>query len=259
VAARVEPLTWAQLQSADTILLNKLDLLARAEAAALERLVQLCAPWAQVVCCEFGKVPLPRIMSLQLTGGAGTDCGAGVSHEAALRQEGMYVTASEAPPRRCEDDVSAAPAASCDARAPAWAAGRQHGAAGYHALDFTSATPFALAGFQDFMAAAGAPLPAAAADDGASAGLRAGLCGLLRGVRRVKGVLWFAECREERWHFHISGRLRGQITHACKWQGRPSVQLVAIGQESFGEASVARLRGALQVCPAEVWPLGHQC
>jgi len=40
---------------------------------------------------------------------------------------------------------------------------------------------------------------------------------------------------------------------------RPSVQLVAIGQESFGEASVARLRGALQVCPAEVWPLGHQC
>ena len=51
------------------------------------------------------------------------------------------------------------------------------------------------------------------------------------GVVRMKGVVYFQEDRAHRWILSLSGRRRLELVQAGKWDGPPSVGLVAIGRK----------------------------
>ncbi|KAL1522374.1 hypothetical protein AB1Y20_017365 [Prymnesium parvum] len=226
------PAVWRQLLCADIIILNKVDLLDAAAVESLQQAMQAAVPAATVITATHGKVPLHRILHVEHSQGG---AGAGVAgHEARLIvQEGRYLTAEEARP---------------SSRTPqgAWdAAANQAGAAahGYHALEYTSDHPFRLKDFQDLVAAAGHSASGSIGGDAClHEGLREEWVGLWRRVERIKGVVWFAECREDRWVFQVSGRQRVHLHHDGKWTARPAVQLVAIG--SAWDQQAARLLDA---------------
>ncbi len=123
---------------------------------------------------------------------------------------------------------------------------RAAAAAAHHGmttLEFTSHAPLQLARFQDLLAAGGAGQSGGGGGDD-ELGLRASYVALLSKVRRLKALVWFDECRTERWVVHLAGRQRLHIEHDGPWRGRPRVELVAIGSRWQPEAT--RLRRALE-------------
>lgn len=232
--------------------------------------------------CQHGSLPLTALLNVEYR----MHQQAGVTgHEARLAPNlGSYTTSAEAPAQPLASTKSALGSAA------GWAA---TGAAvpsehAQRAVEFVSAEPFKLSAFQDFVAAAlhpravaeevaseeaaseeAAPEEAAseeaASDEAAvergrvargllACGLRWELLGLLERVVRMKGVIWFDECRSERWLFHLSGRQRVHLEHDGSWQGRPAIRLVAIGEH--WSPTAPRLRAALEgLCVA---PAGGQ-
>ena len=240
----LDALETVQMRGADLILLNKADLLPADAVDALCASMRAAAPWAAVRTCTRGVVPLPVLMGVERIGGiGGGDAAGGVTHEAAFGK-GAYETLADG---RLRASPPAAPRPFDGV-----------GVGGDHARDFwcaefESEEPLSMSAFQDLVAASAAPLssrndPDAAGPDGAdaAAGLDGRFCGALARAVRAKGVLWFGECRSDRWLFHVSGRGRVQIEHDGVWHGRPRVQLVAIGRRgSDGEAPAADVRAAL--------------
>ena len=240
-------LGWQQLQSADTLLLNKIDLLSPPLSRELGAALAAAAPWARVLPCTHAAVPLPSILSVQTAGGGG---GGALSHEGrALAREGEWVTAENAHASRGAPPMAPYPGS------------QPHGGLRFETMTFESAAPLSLAGFQDLIAASGAePIGCSECEeespqetragshveaftsvaydapqprgDGEPGGVSSRYRGLLRHIRRLKGVVWFDECRSERWLVHMSGRQRLELSHAGRWHGPPSVQLVGIWEAS---------------------------
>ena len=234
-AAGVE--LWRQLQCADVVLLSKADLLDEAASTAVRTLIACAVPWAHVHSCAFGRVPLGLLLHVEYCeGGAG---GGGASHEARLvSQPGSYLSRTEAP---SGERAARLPSDGPDLRldlSDSW-----HG---FETLEFTSERPLRLSAFQDFIAAAGRPasLPTGAEAMASAEGLRASFVGVLARVQRLKGVIWFAEMRHERFLFQVSGRGRVHLEHGGSWEGRARVQLVAIGKA--WRRDMTRLRQALE-------------
>ena len=235
---------WRQLCRADFILLNKRDLLTAEDAALLEAAVREATPWAEVVLTEYGDVPLPRLLNVDVAGGVGG--GGGLpSHEAEQR---AYITRTGLPERHTRA-VALRPPLLADGARPFQLSSQAHSE--WTAIEFCSTNPFRLGMFQDLIATMGAPWSAWAHDGTAAGGRRAHVRLTPEGwrrVRRIKGVLWFAECRSLRWVFQVSGLQRVQLKCEGEWEGRPAVQLVAIGQHPWSSTAEA-LREALQeVC-----------
>lgn len=164
---------------------------------------------------------------------------------------------------------------------PSWvSSGAGSAVHSYKTLEFVSDTPLRLAAFQDLIAAlsssggdggaATRPAPpnlvaaptrqrrnddekeaevvveeeAEAEAARAEGVVSSGCAGLLSRAVRVKGVVWFAECRADRWLFQLSGRQRVSLEHDGAWTSRPRIELVVIWRAS--ENQVERLRAALE-------------
>ena len=251
------PALSRQLQCADVIILNKADLLNAEDMAALQSHVGAAAPWAKVHSAICGTLPLQLLLNVDYCQG-GSD-GFRMAHDGI---KGSFLTGeSSLPSSRAERLPAVEP---LPLRSTPQADAELHG---FRAVEFTSDQPLRLADFQDLIAAAGCPSDGAARctrDDvetadgepssGASTsdGLRPAYMGLWRRVHRVKGVVWFEECRSERWVFHLAGRQRVHLQHDGQWQTRPQVQLVAIGQQ--WEQGAARLLAALRAMCAPATP-----
>lgn len=221
---------WQQLRRADLIVLNKRDLLSPADAALLPLAVRRAAPWAEVLSTEWCNVPLCQLLNVEMTGAAGG--GGGLpSHETEQRAYMTRIT----PPGR-----SHPPAGETETRSPLslW---QPH--ADFSTMEFSSRMPLRLAAFQDLIATIGAP-QSVWPTNGRPSPISALTPHAWRRVRRLKGVVWFAECRSVRWILQLSGRQRIELRCDGAWEGRPAVQLVAIGQQPWAAAAEA-LRSAL--------------
>jgi G3E family GTPase len=222
---------WHQLRRADLIVLNKRDLLSPADAALLPAAVRLAAPWADVVATEWCNVPLCQLLNVEMTGTAGG--GGGMpSHEAEQR---AYITRPH-PPSHSRPPVAPYEQESVSPLS------QPH--ADFSTIEFSSSMPLRLAAFQDIIATIGAPQSGWPTDGRPAKPISALTPHAWRRVRRLKGVVWFAECRSLRWVLQLSGRQRVELRCDGVWEGRPAVQLVAIGQQPWAAAGEA-LRSAL--------------
>ncbi|KAL6763182.1 CobW/HypB/UreG, nucleotide-binding domain-containing protein [Haematococcus lacustris] len=73
------------------------------------------------------------------------------------------------------------------------------------------------------------------------------------GVLRVKGSCWFAERRQHRYMFHLSGRQRVECLQAGRWEGPACLQLQLIGTDPQ-----ALQRLSHQLVPSGTDPAGQQ-
>lgn len=256
---------------------------ASTEAKRLRQLLERAAPWAQIIGSEHGKVPLQLLLNVEYARSVGSGGAPGHEAALVGDTGGSFTTAlstravaASRPPRPSPQPTSPTPALPfkvSTARAPTWVASapgsHEASAHGFQTLEFSSDLPLRLAEFQDLIAASGHPerhraRVTAGATAGATGvaterasletsleasatsltGVRTAHLGLLSRVRRIKGVVWFAECRTERWILHLSGRQRLHLEHAGPWTCRPKVQLVVIGQA--WQADACRLRAALE-------------
>ena len=245
---------WAQLVQASVVALNKIDLLDADAASRVTALVQSAAPWAEVISCSRARVPLPRLLNVNYS----SSVTAGVhGHEASVMPTGCFLTraALDGVARSASALAPMPPAARARVGA-GWATDPESHHRGYHTVEFTSASPLSLGAFQDLLISALCPPPsshAQGAADESQHGVRAAFRGVLRRALRVKGVVWFAEWRTERWLFQLSGRGRVQLEHDGEWAARPMVQLVFIGRGRAWEADAVRLKAILDglVAPEE--------
>ena len=230
------PILWQQLQHADRIVLNKIDLLYEEAVQRVTAFLQRVAPWAEVLSCSHGKVALPKLLDVEFNR---TTTDGAPGHEGRMAPTGCFVTGSGAAASGSSSESSRPPKPTASS---SWATDDAAASHGYRTIEFESAKPFQLAKFQDFVAAALCSFMAKEGEE-EPRGLRSEFVGLLSRVHRMKGVIWFEECRRERWILQLAGRGRITLEHDGPWQSRPGTQLVIISRQ--GDDFQERLRSAL--------------
>jgi G3E family GTPase len=234
-AGALDEALLVQLRCADVVLLNKVDLVGEGGGllAAAEAAIAHVAPWATVHRSVDSAVPLPWLLDVEDPGAA--TWGDSLGHETLVNPV-LVASGVERSALRKERPAALAPAAAAasthvhgDGGGGAHGGGAhggdhaghaKHGA--FESVTFESDAPLSLALLQDLLAGppptggGGGALPCLASDTG---------------VIRMKGVMFFAEDRRQRWVFSLSGRRRFEFVQDGEWLGAPHVALVAIGRK----------------------------
>ncbi|KAJ9526234.1 hypothetical protein QJQ45_009703 [Haematococcus lacustris] len=217
------PCPYAQVSSADLVLLNKCDLAGLGAAADTEDLVQQVSPGVRMLRCRFGAVPLNLLLDLDSIPGPPAAPGVAGSqppaihaaskpHAPALAATTVTLAHSGSTPRTSKLLRAMGPAVSDPAPAPAptlATSGHEQLHAGYCSCSVTRQHPVSLRSFQSWVRQ----------------------LVLSPGVLRVKGSCWFAERRQHRYMFHLSGRQRVECLQAGRWEGPACLQLQLIGTD----------------------------
>ena len=200
----------SQLQCADVVLLNKVDLVSQQQLASATDFISNLVPGAQVYTCTKCAVPLHYLMEVQEISSRQV-----VSHEVveaaySISQDGGSM--SQERKRRLKERGVATSFSHVEQDE-------------FASVAFESERPLQLGAFQAFL---GKNFP--------------------QGVTRIKGTVWFAENRLCLYSFHMSGRQRYEFA-ACasaseSLVGAFSVQLVIIGRAVQPE----EMRLALERC-----------
>lgn len=224
-----EAQTWegqvqrAQLECADVVVLNKIDLLDEAAIqVAKVRLQELC-PQAKVLACSYGNVALVELLEVRDAASAGAGA---ISHEASAAN---YVVSEDLEPKRGPARAAKAPnvvARSGKLRLKAAFANPDHSDT-CPVIEWFGEEPVSLSRLQVFLAE---QLPQWS-----------------RWFRRGKGTLWVAEDSATRWEWQASGRLRYSAQRLHEGFGGASGYngLVLIFGPGFPQEEAAKVRAAL--------------
>ncbi|KAJ8540716.1 hypothetical protein ON010_g12509 [Phytophthora cinnamomi] len=219
----VEPCAVAicQLQCADVVLLNKVDLMDEERLQAARVVVKKYAPSARVYETDHGQVYLPHVLDIAPPEDV---FNGGVSHENVQAQWNTGLSAlngsvTPAPSRlrvdRGKDVVVMEEVAQSQA---------------FASVAYERAAPTSLAAMHDWIQH---HLP--------------------KGTLRAKGVMYVAELPKYRFVVQLSGKRRLEVENAGLWQSTPKTQFVVIGfssnsasnGEHFDEAQALE---SLEVC-----------
>ena len=139
VLRAADRILWRQMQVADHIVLNKLDLLDEKIVQDLMKLLKYATPWAQVHRCEYCQVPIEHLLNVNLN-----VVGASM-HEV---QDTMYTKCARtsAVPRSVEEGLPPSTALEPECAQAHF---------GHTAMDFESDAPIRLAAFQDLVGGIG--------------------------------------------------------------------------------------------------------
>jgi G3E family GTPase len=244
----------AQVVYGDILLLNKCDLVSEERLKALESHLKEIKPDARILRSSHGEVALPLLLSVGLfesdrVVAAGEaqpahdhshdhghshshDHSHGHSHADQHDHGGTAAHQADADHSACDHDHGHcshdhghdhdhSPSETAQADDPVQRAADHLAIEGFTSLSFSSAGPFGLRKFQNFL---DNQLPA--------------------GVFRAKGILWFNES-ERRHVFHLAGK-RFSIDDT-EWEGERKNQLVLIGRD----LNHRKLRQQLQACVAK--------
>ncbi|CAI5724180.1 unnamed protein product [Hyaloperonospora brassicae] len=192
-----------QLESADVVLLNKVDLLSRARLRAARAVVARYAPRAAVHETAYARVFLPHVLDISAPDAAATGS---VSHEAVPAQ--WHVKTRGA--RRTADT-----AARADGRLEE--AAEAEAQTQFESVVLERATPIALAAVHKWLEPQHRP----------------------KGLLRAKGVLHIAELPHYRFVVQLSGKQRLDVVNAGEWQSPPKTQFVVIGCSSSSSSSAS--------------------
>ncbi|CAH0473495.1 unnamed protein product [Peronospora belbahrii] len=200
-AKEIKPCAVAvrQLQCADVVLLNKVDLLDEKKLKIARQIIKQYAPNARVYDTVHSQVYLPHVLDIALPEEAFSG---GVSHEKVQAQWKTGILENGA--------VSPAPS-------------RLRVKQGQVAEPNASATPsqsFASVAFESTT-----PTPLSAVHDWVQHHLP-------EGTLRAKGVLYIAELPIYRFVVQLSGKRRLEVENAGVWKSLPKTQFVVIGLNS---------------------------
>ncbi|KAI9919377.1 hypothetical protein PsorP6_017264 [Peronosclerospora sorghi] len=185
-----------QLQCADVVLLNKVDLLHEATLALARQVVTQHAPCARVYETKYAQVYLPLVLDLAPPNDAFKG---GVSHESVRGQWSTGLSALTGNPRRSRVRV--------DRRSERM-----------EATDEASLLPaFESVAFERTL-----PIPLAAVHNWIQHHVP-------DGTLRAKGVLYIAELPRHRFILQLSGKRRLEVDCTGVWQSTPKSQVVVIG------------------------------
>jgi len=211
-----------QLECADVILLNKIDLLQDpSQLDAVEAHLRAFNPLARVHRTRYAEVPLPCVLDVELP-----DLGMGqMTHEtgaanyttrnaSTLRSQASHDVTKRA---KVNNSLTGATAAAAAASADKSAAASHLVTDGLSAFTFESTRPFLLHKLQRFFSHV---FPAEA-------------------VVRCKGFLHVRDLPGRRVSLSMSGRRRFHLSDEGQWKSAPKTQLVFIGREpGFDKATM---------------------
>ncbi|KAE8994175.1 hypothetical protein PR003_g20825 [Phytophthora rubi] len=198
----VEPCAVAvrQLQCADVVLLNKVDLMDEGKRQAARRVVDKYAPSARMFETDHGRVYLPHVLDIAPPEDA---FNGGVSHEKVQARWNTGLSAlngavTPAPSRLRVDRGSEVVVKEEAAPSQAFAS-----------VAYEQTTPTSLAAAHDWIQN---HLP--------------------KDTLRAKGVMYIAELPKYRFVVQLSGKRRLEVENAGVWQSTPKTQFVVIGVNS---------------------------
>uniref|UniRef100_M4BTV2 CobW C-terminal domain-containing protein n=1 Tax=Hyaloperonospora arabidopsidis (strain Emoy2) TaxID=559515 RepID=M4BTV2_HYAAE len=198
-----------QLQCADVVLLNKVDLLDEAKLEAARRVIALYAPNAQVYETKYAQVFLPHVLDIEVPEMA---FNGSVSHENVpaqwnLKTGGALNGTGTAGSRRLRVER------------PSDLVSRNDDAAVMQKMSFESVV------FESLV-----PIPLAAVHNWLQQHRP-------KGMLRAKGVMYIAELPQYRFVLQISGKQRLDVVNTGVWHSTPKTQFVVIGCNSSNGVS----------------------
>ncbi|CAI5723067.1 unnamed protein product [Peronospora destructor] len=222
-ANNVEPCAVAvrQLQCADVVLLNKVDLLDEDKLKAARKVIGNYAPSARVYETDHSRVYLPHVLDIAPPEDV---FNVGMSHEKVQAQwnTGLSVLNGAVIPAPSRLRVKRGLVAELRGNVAPWQA--------FESVAFERITPTSLAALHDWIQH---HLP--------------------KGTLRAKGVMYIAELPKYRFVVQLSGKGRLEVKNTGVWQSTPKTQFVVIGfsgsSNSVGERfDKQKALDSLQIC-----------
>uniref|UniRef100_A0AAV1V9A0 CobW C-terminal domain-containing protein n=1 Tax=Peronospora matthiolae TaxID=2874970 RepID=A0AAV1V9A0_9STRA len=190
-----------QLQCADVVLLNKVDLLDEANLEAARQVVALYAPNAQVYETTYARVFLPHVLDIEVPEIA---FNGSVSHENVPVQWNLKTG-------EALNGTGTAGSRRLRVERPSDLASKNDDAVGTQRMSFESVV------FESLV-----PIPLAAVHNWLQQHRP-------KGMLRAKGVMYIAELPQYRFVLQISGKQRLDVVNTGVWHSTPKTQFVVIG------------------------------
>eukprot|EP00941_MAST-03F_sp_MAST-3F-sp1_P001058 g1058.t1 len=234
----------SQLRCADIILLNKVSLISsEREIDRVEKFVNVGAPDARIILCNYCDVPLPNVLHVKTVEPQREAFGRLMQGKARLEKSMFVIGSSTSVPSQLVCSVSRLETSESlsNRRKNRAAANGKGGHSAHDGLPFVSMSyikkkPFSFSRFQKLI---DTEVPS--------------------GVVRMKGIVYFQEegskLRDRKYVFQISGcgkRRRCELVEEGSWVTAPSVGLVLIGQnDGNGRLDVEKKKKKLDLCIVE--------